>query len=413
MLLHCSTRRTQQRCSSSPACRSPASAIWGTQRDALGATASNIESPSPLPSSSIFAKNEGKARSDAIACFPTAATLVITDGSAHVSLAFCATTVHAVVQHRLRSLLVERCVAPLLPTVISDEDDLGEAERLALATAAVQAALRRTRHVAFFASSPLLQHRSWSPLCAAYGRHLQRQQREHSGGIASCSGNDEPHADDGDVVAGQEGLEGPLFGTAPRGTFFYVPGPPPGGFAAASASAAAVDEASGALGAVAGQRSSLLAQQGEVDNAGTEAAAPALSSDSAATNVEGISVAAGLHWECFRVDAYMPAFVQLQAAVRHLLRARRPARSCWELDDSPNADTRTHGDAAGRLAVRSLAVIALVVPDHHVDIFQAFLSELERERATTAAAAGAADNNEPVQLLLFNSSGLVCVSDAV
>ncbi|KPI89025.1 hypothetical protein ABL78_1838 [Leptomonas seymouri] len=351
---------------------------------------------------------------------PTAAILTDTDGGAKISLEYCATTVRDTLQTHLRTLLVEQLLMPHLACGFSVEadrlderGDCSEAAELAINTLAVHSALHGVRQVAFSAMPPRLQHRSWQPLWAAYRTYLlslsptahapdvNTQVAEDGGGAAVAQAT--VCMLGREAVRRQLGETRPLFGPADRGAFFHVTTPPAAGDAQS-------DVAGGAADAPASHAASEKERCFSSDN---RRATPAGFPHPLPPLPTALPVPASSVWECFRVDSYVPTFVQLQAAVRHLLRERRPSTS---LREKAGAYVQTSRADSSELPARPLSAIALVVPDHLVDVYKGFLTELERERVEACAAitpSSGATCGGPVRLLLFNSAELVCVCHAV
>lgn len=388
--------------------------------------------PSPLacaPSSSVH--GEGNIRRTRIC--PSAAILVDTDSSARISLGYCASTVHDTVQTHLRSCLVEQFVAPQLARDFSADvaDAAEEAEHLAITALDVHRALHSIRQVAFSVMDvPRLQHGSWSPLWTAYRAHLVNDARaprstdsasaeEGNAGLMKRCHSHVRRLELADAQR-QFGEVQPLFGPALSGTFFSL---------AASSKEALEGE----------QATTDLAGSAQTEDVGMRASEQAFPSSpreaqpthsplrSSGENQDPLSSASkpvppfrdaslSIHstWECFRVDTFIPMHVQLQAAVRHLLRERRPLSTVAERESSLEEKELAQQP---QLSVRPLSVIALVVPDHVVDVYELFLSKLEHEQTElcehAASNAGAMCRRAPVELLLFNSAGLVRACPAV
>ncbi|KPA78249.1 hypothetical protein ABB37_06402 [Leptomonas pyrrhocoris] len=294
-----------------------------------------------------------------------------------------------------------------------EETSYAAVEALAITTLAVHNALHSFRHVAFssMAGPPLPPHRSWHPLWAAYRSHLLRSPHTApSPGVLAettsagkTAGGDTAAAAstarlmDPAAVQRKFGEAKPLFGAAGRGTFFLVAIPPTEEDGdAADASAPSSYAASGAEHVHLSHRRHHDSRAAAVGLAGV----PSSSSKTPPSSVSSL-------WECFRVDAYVPASVQMQAAVRHLLRERRP-RSMYQPETVDKEGIPIDQRNPVKLSARPLAVIALVVPDTLVGAYTAFLQRLEHERADVRGRTGGGS----VQLLLFNSAELVRVCHA-
>jgi hypothetical protein len=363
---------------------------------------------------------------------PTAAILVDTDGSTRVSLTHCVTTVHDIVRSHLQSVLVEDVLTPQLTNDFFDSDfsDAG-AEVLATTTLDAHHALQWVRHVAFSTMTPRLQHRSWRPLWSAYRHRLvspprhQQQQRQalkahvwddNEPGAAS-GGGDDADADvccmEIDAVERLLGESAPLFGAVTSGVFFHVAAVQPSDDTSAKTSG----DTDGAGAASAPHPSPPRFKNVDRPSCGISSSSSKSRRSQRTTSLLAWRAADSTDtvWECFRVDAFIPARVQLQMAVRHLLGERRPLASPLLSKATPMAENQPE---LWRSSARSLAVIALVVPDLQAAAYDVFLDELERERAAALSVVAAnpdapAPASASVRLLLFSSEGLVRVCRAV
>lgn len=336
---------------------------------------------------------------------PTGAILVDTDGSARVSLTHCTTTVHSTVQARLRALLVERMLAPLLTDSMEAFTSDADAESLALATLHVHQSLQHIHLVAFSTMAPRLQHGSWQPLWAAYRHHLLSLASKE--GAASARGrekiyhsmNGDEHAEavrvsqvNANVMDACVGDAKPLFGSSAARTLFCVEQP--------LFSQGSIEERQGAMAAT--TKSNLFpAPRSSVSSTSQ---GQATSHEARSGTQAGAASRTASLWECFRVDSYVPSHIQLHAAVRHVLQTRRPA--------SLHAASAENAKEVS-LCVRPVCVIALVAPDHLVDAHVSFLEGLEKERSEVLTGKNATNAGSSVQVLLFNSTSLVRVFCAV
>ncbi|GET88340.1 hypothetical protein LtaPh_2110800 [Leishmania tarentolae] len=340
---------------------------------------------------------------------PTATVLVDTSDSALITLPYCLGDVQESVRAHLRSLLVQRLLAPLLRHSLADL--LGEQENegssvthldgsgdsAAMASAVVHEVTqspRTLRYLAFSHEHPRLRHPSWAPLWAATPLSSTPPSTVERTPPAEpytemCGETKQPNqaaVDAFDVhvsVVEQDAVEAlvrpclgevaPLLGGHPCGSFRAVT------IAACSTMPAAFSPS-------------------------TTVEAP--SAQPAAPSPSRPLFPDVTYWERFRVDSYIPSYVQVQAAVRHLLLRRRPTA-----DYTANARSTT---AASFMSVpqlppaRPLALVAVVVPDHLTALYSEFVDMLEREgvqRLRQPHQRGATCDG-PVHLLLFNSKGL-------
>ncbi|KAG5479430.1 hypothetical protein LSCM1_04692 [Leishmania martiniquensis] len=337
---------------------------------------------------------------------PTAAVLVDAGGSALVTLPYCITDVQEKVRAHLRLLLIQRLVTPLatgsLAEIFGECDSEGgggtyadrSGDNAALASAFANNVTRSPstlRYLAFSQERPLLRHPSWAPLWAP---SLSSSIRSP----APCASPPKPQAtthagakQPDEAVAEaltvevtrveNEALEAlvrpclgevaPLLGRNARGSFLAV--------------------------AVTAMRTT-LATGSPSTRAATPSATPLVPSRSLLSSLPVVT-----YWERCRVDSFVPSYVQVQAAVRHLLSRRRPAAGVT----APAA----FAWAPQRPPVRPLALVAVVVPDHLTELYLEFVDMLEREvgqplhhqHSQQHGAAG----GDPVHLLLFNSRGLI------
>ncbi|CBZ26855.1 hypothetical protein LMXM_21_0901 [Leishmania mexicana MHOM/GT/2001/U1103] len=333
---------------------------------------------------------------------PTAALLADTSDSALVTLPYCLAEVQEKVRAHLRSLLVQRLLAPLLTESLADlfGDQDGEgssnthldrsSDAAAMTSAVVHSvtqSLSALRYLAFSHQHPKLRHPTWAPLWEASLLSNTPPSAEPYAGIgAGAKRPDEAAVDAFDIhvtLMGQDAAEtlvrpclgevAPLLGCRACGSFRAV-------------TTAARNTMSAALSA-----------STKADASSAQPAAPS-PSPSLPPSLPVVT-----YWECCRVDSYIPSYVQVQAAVRHLLLRRRPT-----VDYTANAWSAA---AAAFMSVpqsppaRPLALVAVVVPDHLTALYSEFVDMLEREGGERTQQRGATCGG-PVHLLLFNSKGL-------
>ncbi|CAJ1024130.1 hypothetical protein IOCL2690_000387500 [Leishmania lindenbergi] len=347
---------------------------------------------------------------------PTAAVLVDTSDSALVTLPYCLADVQEKVRAQLRLLLIQRLLAPLVTESLmnlfgeqpregsSDIHAGGSGDAAAMASTVVHSVTQSPstlRYLAFSHKNPRLRHPSWAPLWAA-------SPQSNTPSTSSCTPSvelnveihadakrpDEAAVDAFDVrvtLVEQDAAEtlvrpclgevAPLLGSHMCGSFRAVT------TAAHSAMSATLSSPTTAA---------------EVLSAKPAAPSP----------LPKPSFTAVTYWECCRVDSYLPSYVQVQAAVRHLLLRRRPTA-----DFTANARSAvpTAFVSVPQLPpARPLALVAVVAPDHLTALYSEFVDMLEREgRQRLHQQQGGATCGGPVHLLLFNSKGLVRKNAAV
>ncbi|CAG9573443.1 hypothetical protein LMJF_21_0901 [Leishmania major strain Friedlin] len=341
---------------------------------------------------------------------PTAAVLVDTSDSALVTLPYCLAVVQEKVRAHLRSLLVQRLLAPLLTESLADlfgePDSEGSSDThpyrsgdaAAMTSAVVHSVTQAPsalRYLAFSHQHPQLRHPSWTPLWAA------SPSSNTPLSAAPCTPHADPYAeirtdakrpdeaavDAFDVhvtLVEQEAAEAlvrpclgevaPLLGCRACGSFRAVT------TAAHNVISAAFSPST---------------------KVGAPSAQPAALSPSLPPSLPVVT-----YWECCRVDSYIPSYVQVQAAVRHLLLRRRPTADYTATAWSAVASAFM---SAPRLPpARPLALVAVVVPDHLTALYSEFADMLEREggHMMQQQQRRGATCGGPVHLLLFNSKGL-------
>ncbi|CBZ33925.1 hypothetical protein LDBPK_211130 [Leishmania donovani] len=343
---------------------------------------------------------------------PTAAVLVDASDSALVTLPYCLAGVQEKVRAHLRSLLVQRLLAPLLTESLAnffgEQDSEGSSDThpdrsgdAAAMTSAVVHSVTQSpsalRYLAFSHQHPQLRHPSWAPLWAASpssNTPLSAAPRtSHAEPYAEIRADakrpDEAAPDAFDVhvtLVDQDAAEAlvrpclgelaPLLGCRACGSFRAVT------TAARNAVSAAFSPSTKA----------------EAPPAQLSAPSPSLPP----------SLPVVTYWECCRVDSYIPSYVQVQAAVRHLLLRRRPTAD-YTANAWPAAAAALMS-APQLPRARPLALVAVVVPDHLTALYSEFVDMLERESGQWMQhqqhQRRGATCGGPVHLLLFNSKGL-------
>ncbi|KAK7200101.1 hypothetical protein NESM_000060000 [Novymonas esmeraldas] len=312
-------------------------------------------------------------------CCPTAAILVDAGSSARTTLPMCLGTVQETVRAHLRSQLTERLLTPLLSKSVTDvlaqmnnsaanrerSRDSADDAMVTFTAAAIHGAASspsRLRYLAFSHEHPQLRHPSWAPVWAP------------GSSWSACASSR-----DGDT----------------------------GGAAVASAAVihtTAVCRGSGGGGG-----------EAEVEHAlgdttpllGPDACGAFIAVTAASTNASTGAVVT--YWERWRVDAFIPPCVQVQAAVRHVLRRRRPTAAYTA---SLLSRSRPAFALLPPTPARPVAVVAVVSPDHLTEAYSAFLDLLQQERRAVLLEQANDSGGGPVRLLLFNTSGLVRVVEA-
>ncbi|CCW62980.1 unnamed protein product [Phytomonas sp. EM1] len=83
--------------------------------------------------------------------------------------------------------------------------------------------------------------------------------------------------------------------------------------------------------------------------------------------------------ECFRVDSFIPMKLQVQQAVRHLLRYRRPKGNTADGGEVPNSVVlRGSGSSTTVEPLNLIHLIAVVCPDHFSDDYVDFFMKLHQ-----------------------------------
>ncbi|KAG5479815.1 hypothetical protein LSCM4_05823 [Leishmania orientalis] len=349
---------------------------------------------------------------------PTAAVLVDASGSALITLPYCMTDVQEEVRVHLRRLLAQRLIAPLVTESLADlfgaQDSEGgsntHADRsgdiVAMASAVVHSVTRSPstlRYLVFSHENPRLRHPSWAPLWAPSpslsipstvpcSSPAKPQATIHAGNKRP----DEAVAEALDVrvtVVEKDAAEAlvrpclgevvPLLGRQTCGSFLAV-----------------TATASGTLSATRSHS--------------TKASTPTVTSAVPPPSpLPSLPVVA--YWERCRVDSFIPSYVQVQAAVRHLLLRRRPTEGVTER--APSSAPAAFASVPQPPPARPLALVAVVAPDHLTELYSDFVDMLEREARQRSheqhQQQRGATSGGPVQLLLFNSKGLAREHTAV
>ncbi|KAG5505742.1 hypothetical protein JKF63_05078 [Porcisia hertigi] len=339
---------------------------------------------------------------------PTAAVLVHASGTALITLPYCLVDVQERVRACLRSVLLELLLAPLLTEPLvdlcgeqsTDDSSAARMDRSGTTAAITSTVVHRVtrspstlRYLAFSHQDPRLRHPSWASLWAARLSSSTLSTAPcapHTGPCvdlkAAANRPDGAAADPLDVhvqLVDQVGVKAlvqpclgevaPLLGYDECGSFLSV--------------------------------TTTTTPKTTSETHKSIATAAALSATSGAPSPSLLPFSPAVtYWECCRVDSYIPPYVQVQAAVRHLLRRRRPSVNFTAnaLSAVPAACT----SLPQRSPARPLAVIAVVAPDHLTTVYSEFVDIIARER-TQQQQQGHAACGSSVHLLLFNSRELV------